>query len=65
MGEIFTGNIKEGSLFATTSLFVWLPIAIGVDIYNVVIGLPSTAIVNPWINYQVQQQKGETCLLVQ
>ena len=44
--------------------WIFLPLSIPGDIYNLVIGLPSTAIINPWTNYQIHQQNGETCLWV-
>ncbi len=37
------------------SCLAFIPMAIGVDIYNIVIGLPSTAIVNPWTNYKIEK----------
>ena len=47
-GEPHTGGVA-------VSCLAFIPMAIGVDIYNVVIGLPSTAIINPWTNYKIKK----------
>ncbi len=38
----------------TTLSLAGLPVAMVVDVYNVSIGLPSTAIINPWYNYRIE-----------
>ena len=56
--EVFKGNVIEGGGITIASL-AWIPVAVGIDVYNIVIGLPSTAIVNPWTNYKIYQQNVE------
>jgi len=58
-GNVFKGDPHTGGI--VISCLAFIPMAIGVDIYNVVIGLPSTVIINPWTNYQIQQND-ENCL---
>lgn len=60
------GYIPEDALTgtATSSLaLVGLPAAMGVDVYNLLIGLPSTAVVNPWFNYRLEPDPYKQAIL--
>ncbi len=50
--DLFKGVPDSGGI--TVSFLVFIPMALGVDIYNIFIGFPSTAIINPWINYKIE-----------
>lgn len=50
--DVFKGVPHSGGI--TVSCLAFIPMAVGVDIYNVIIGLPSTAIINPWTNYRIE-----------
>lgn len=58
MIEVFKGNVIEGGGITIAPL-AWIPVAVGIDVHNIVIGLPNTAIVNPWTNYKIYQQNVE------
>ena len=55
VGGVFKGEADCGAI--AISCLAFIPMALGVDVYNIFIGFPSTAIINPWTNYQIQQQK--------
>lgn len=38
------------------AIIVCLPVSLATDIYNIVIGFPSTAVVNPWFEYSLQPE---------
>lgn len=52
VGLLFT-NPSFGAAMAGGSL-AGLPVAVVLDVYNLFIGLPSTALINPWYNYRLE-----------
>lgn len=58
VSAMFRGDIKD-PLMALGMSFLIMPAAVFVDIYNIFIGLPSTAVINPWHNYRIQENPKE------
>ena len=55
IGMTFTGEY-QGLAMIMSGAIVTIPEFVG-DVYNIVIGLPSTAIINPWRKYKYQKEK--------
>lgn len=53
---LFKGQVVS-SLTWFGAAVIAIPCGLIVDVYNIVIGLPSTAIINPWYKYTIEQQK--------
>ncbi len=45
-------EIMEGGAFVGTAGAIALPLGLTMDTYNIAVGIPSTAIINPWAEYE-------------